>query len=399
MTTIPILRHQIKFINSKEVHTGLVAGYGSGKSIAGVIKTITKLMRYPGVNVAYYLPTYPLIRDIAYGNFSTYLKLFGVDFELNKSDKEFTTDFGVIKMRSMDNPQLIVGYEVGYSLIDEADILTKEKMQDAYIRIIGRNRKPLWDGSANSTDIVSTPDGFKWMYDYFVKQGKGYLIRARTEDNPYLPKSYIADLKDTYSDQQLAAYMNGEFVNLTSGSVVNSFDRNIHKTEKIAGNELILHIGVDFNVTNMSAVVHIKENGISYAVDEFTEIYDTNALIDAIKYRYPKNYIYIYPDASGQARKTVGADVTDIRLLQKAGFKIKVGKSNPRVKERVNEINRMLRNGKYFVNLSKCKNYVDALEQLSYKGGVPDKASGLDHIFDAGTYYVVRQSNKIVSMR
>jgi hypothetical protein len=149
----------------------------------------------------------------------------------------------------------------------------------------------------------------------------------------------------------------------------------------------------------MSAVVHIKENGISYAVDEFTEIYDTNALIDAIKYRYPKNYIYIYPDASGQARKTVGADVTDIRLLQKAGFKIKVGKSNPRVKERVNEINRMLRNGKYFVNLSKCKNYVDALEQLSYKGGVPDKASGLDHIFDAGTYYVVRQSNKIVSMR
>ena len=43
----------------------------------------------------------------------------------------------------------------------------------------------------------------------------------------------------------------------------------------------------------------------------------------------------------------------------------------------------------YYVNVAKCPKYTDALEQQVYdKFGMPDKSSGVDHVVDAGTYYL-----------
>ena len=67
---IEILRHQAEFIKSQSRHTGLVGGFRSGKSQAGVIKTITKKLAMPKVHLAYYLPTYPLIKDISFPKFA-----------------------------------------------------------------------------------------------------------------------------------------------------------------------------------------------------------------------------------------------------------------------------------------------------------------------------------------
>ena len=112
---IEILTHQAEFLKSNAIHTGLVAGFGSGKSIAATIKTIEKKKQYPNISVAYYLPTYSLIKDIAFPNFENYLQIMGISYDLNKSDKEFNTEYGKIIMRSIDSPEYIIGYEVGYS--------------------------------------------------------------------------------------------------------------------------------------------------------------------------------------------------------------------------------------------------------------------------------------------
>lgn len=42
----------------------------------------------------------------------------------------------------------------------------------------------------------------------------------------------------------------------------------------------------------------------------------------------------------------------------------------------------------YYVNTDKCPRYTESLEQQSYKGGVPDKSSGHDHLNDAGGYFI-----------
>ena len=131
---IELLEHQAEFINSEARHTGLVGGFRSGKSHSGVLKTIVKKLQLPKVDVAYYLPTYPLIKDIAFPKFVEVLTEQKIPYTLNKSDKDIITPYGRIIMRSMDNPELIVGYEVGYSLVDEADVLPKRKMQDVMIK-------------------------------------------------------------------------------------------------------------------------------------------------------------------------------------------------------------------------------------------------------------------------
>ena len=390
-TTIEVLPHQADFIESKERHTGLIAGYGSGKTLAGVYKTTIKKLKYPGIPVAYYLPTYGLIEDIAYPRFEEVFTAIGLSYQLNKSKHEFITPYGKFILRSLQNPERIVGYEVGYSLIDEADILETEKMTKVFKKILARNRKKLPNEDMNCLDVVSTPEGFKWAYNFFVKEAKDgrKIVKGKTQDNPFLPDDYIDSLMESHTENELLAYLGGEFVNLTSGNVYHTFDRFKNHSERVIKPTDVLHIGMDFNVTNMHAVIHVTDYKILTAVDEICKAYDTADMIRIIKERYPKRSIVIYPDASGDNRKTSGSD-TDILLLKKAGFKIEVDDSNPSVKDRITTVNAGFLDGNgnisYYINTKTCPVYTEGLEKIAYKKGAPDKEGGFDHVTEAGGY-------------
>lgn len=394
---VKVLKHQIAFIRSDYTHTGLVAGFGSGKSKAATFKTIDKKLAYPDINVAYYLPTYSLIKDIAIPNFQEELTRRGIPYRLNLSDKEFLTHFGKIILRSMDNPDVIVGYEVGYSLIDEADILPLAKMKDLFVKIVARNRKLLPDGKPNSIDLVSTPEGFGFMYEFFVKSNKDnrHLIRAKTTDNPFLPETYIETLKDIYSAEQLSAYINGEFVNITSGNVYRNFDRELNHSTRTIHEKDVLHVGMDFNITNMHGVVHVIDKE-PIAIEELVNLYDTAEMIDMMKRKYKGHTIVVYPDAAGAARNTSGK--SDIKLLKEAGFIVRNLAKNPFVRDRVNAMNTAFLNNKgertYKVNTNNCPRYVEALEQQTYRNGEPDKQGGLDHITEAAGYFIWQNVKK-----
>ena len=387
-----LLEHQAEFISSNFVHTGLVGGFRSGKSEAGVIKTVLKKLRYPGINVAYYLPTYGLIKDIAYPKFSAFLTAKGISYTLNKSDHEFVTAFGKIIMRSMDNPETIIGYEVGYSLIDEADILSTKHMNDVFIKAIARLSMPLPDGLPNCLDFVSTPEGFKFLYQFFVKNPheKKNLIHADTNNNPFISQSYIETLEMSYTPQQLEAYLKGQFVNLTSGTVYHHFDRKENHSDRELQPNDVLHIGMDFNITKMNAVIHVTDGKIKTAVAEIVNAYDTFEMCSLIKQKYPGRSIVIYPDASGDNRKSSGK--SDIAVLRDSGFQIRKASKNPFVKDRVNATNLAFKDIKgvrtYFINTNNCPVYTEATERQTYKNGEPDKSSGFDHITEAGGYFI-----------
>lgn len=393
MAIIELLKHQHEFIKSTKQHSVIVGGFRSGKTYAGVIKTIKKLIeiyqqtKTPS-NVAYYLPTYALVRGIAYPEFRKQLQVFNIEFQLKETHHEISTDYGTIIFKSMEDPSSIMGFEVGYSLIDEIDRVHRNKVEEAFHNIIARNSAQT-QSEYNPTDFVSTPEGFGFLYNFWKdnnENNKVELIRARTENNPYIHPEFVQSLKDQYSEHKLLAYLDGEFVNMTSGSVFSDYDINKHHTDKEVTESDVLHIGMDFNITNMSAVVHLFEGGIAYAVDEFTRYYDTHDLCQAIKQRYPMHRINIYPDASGNNRRSAGeSDFTEIRKFK---FNLLSLSKNSLVKDRVNTTNMTFRQGKYLVNKNKCPNYSEALMQLAYKNNEPDKSSGFDHLTDAGTYYI-----------
>jgi hypothetical protein len=384
--------NQQQFIKSKYLHTGIVGGYQSGKTTVASVKCICHLLQFPKVPIAYYLPTYRLFKDALIPKFTQLFSEINIPFTHHQGDSKIITPYGEIWMRSMDNPDSIVSYSVGYSLVDEVDVVHPNIREDAMKRIASRNS--FMKGAPNQIDFVSTPEGFAYMYNFFEKNHNEnkLLLRLKTNDNAdNLADGYIQGLREQYTEEQLKAYLNGEFVNLTSGTVYYKFDRRVNHIDKIAGKNDTLYVGMDFNVGNMSAVVHIIETK-PIAVDELTKVFDTEQMCSILREKYPTNHIIVYPDASGSQRNTATTK-TDIGIIKQAGFSVRSKSTNPIVNDRVKNMNRMFCNGKneigYLINTHRCPEYTEALERMPYdKNGVPDKSSGFDHITDAAGYFV-----------
>jgi hypothetical protein len=388
---------QYDFVAAGEQFPAFVGGFGSGKTHAAVCRSIARKLQYPGQSVAYYLPTYDMVRTIGFPRFGEVMEEMSLPRKFNKTDA--TIDFGPwgqVMFRTMDTPERIIGYEVADSLVDELDTLPLVKAQEAWNKIIGRNRQKKPDGSLNTVGVATTPEGFRFVYDRWVKNAApGYrLIRAPTQSNEkHLPDGYIASLEATYPSNLLAAYIAGEFVNLTAGSVYPEFDRALNSSSETIKEGETLHVGMDFNVAHGAAVVHVLRGDDPHAVAELTEVFDTPAMIGLLKRDYAGHPIMIYPDASGGNRKSNNASESDLSLLKAAGFRICVNAANPAVKDRVLSANAMIHKvgaRRYRVNPQTCPQLVESLEKQAYnKNGEPDKSGGLDHIIDAATYFVV----------
>ena len=398
---------QNQLVNSSARFPAMVAGFGAGKTQALMLRTL-KLIFGEGQDIAYYLPSYPLVRTIAYPRFGEMLDNLGVPWHLNKAEHTIQVNGKTIIFRTMDNPDAIVGYEVGDSMVDELDTLPKDKARDAWNKIIARNRQKKKVG-INTVAVGTTPEGFRFVYEKWAKDPtESYeLIKAPTYSNKKnLPDGYIEALRETYPSNLLQAYLEGEFVNLTAGVVYTNYDRNLCNTDVVAKDGEPLHIGMDFNVNNMAAGIHVMRSGIAYAVDEIIGAADTPAVINIIKSRYPNHAVIVYPDASGAAVSSTNASMSDIKMLKNEGFSINAPRKNGRIRDRVAAVNKALcdpqGNRLYFVNVEKCPNIALGLEQQAYdKNGEPDKTGGFDHLNDGVGYFIVRQFpitfNRIIS--
>lgn len=398
---MPFTPTQQDFVYSTDAYPAFVGGFGSGKTAAAIARIMRLKRMCPNQDVAYYLPTYGLVEDIAYKRFPAMFDRLGFRYKLNRQAARFSTDIGDIIFRTMDNPDRIVGFEVAHSILDELDTLPIEKARNVWNKVIARNRQKAFTESGraipNTVAVSTTPEGFRFVHERWVKnKAPGYeLFRAKTMDNAAnLPDGYIDNLRNSYPSQLLAAYLDGEFVNLTAGSVYPEFDRALNATSETINERETLHIGCDFNVTKMSAVINVLRGDEPHAVMEITDVFDTPAMARIIKERYRDkgHSIMVYPDASGNGRRSNNASESDIAILKQHGFQVCVNPTNPAVKDRVLSMNRMLHNDgvrRYRVNPQHCPQLVESLEKQAYdKNGEPDKSAGWDHILDAAGYFI-----------
>ena len=387
---------QYKYITSLAKFPAMVAGFAAGKTEAAIMRSVFGLLGNPGFNRGFYEPTYDLIRMIAWPRFEAFLSNANIPYKLHKSpiNQISVAGYGNIFFRSMDNPTRIVGYEHADADIDELDTLKKDDAAYVWRQVIARNRQKKPTGQ-NTVGVTTTPEGFRFVYETWKKEAKpGYeIIQAPTRSNPYLPDGYIESLQDIYPAQLLSAYLEGNFVNLTSGTVYASYNRTAHDSKETIKPGEPLFIGCDFNVTKQAATVYVQRDGgrVWHAVNELVNMYDTPEMVRIIQGRWQSqgHKIYIYPDASGGSRKSVNASISDIALLELAAFVVRSKPSNPAVKDRVMSTNAAFEAGRLRVNATACPNVATCFEQQSYKNGEPDKSSGDDHQNDASTYPIV----------
>lgn len=413
---------QAEFYNSKAKATAAVAGYGSGKTEVTMFRLISSAVEYPEGDWLYCAPTLPLIKDILWAKLSEFLPQINVNYEVNKSESiVYLKGYGKIFCRSMDNPDRIVGFQVVDAFLDEIDILPLEKAMSVYMKVKARCRQKVVDRKKsngtkhykkNQIFISTTPEGFRGTYELFKRNPAPdtKLIQMSTHSNRHnLPDDYIDDLKANYPPQLIAAYLEGEFVNLNAAGVWTSFDvkESNFSTEIIAGEEL--HIGQDFNVGRGCAVIWVFRDlppdheknptdtnlRVMVAVGEVVDSFDTPDTIRVLDQHYPKHLFkdrIIYPDATGNNRKSVNATLTDIALMRHAGFTIRQQNINPPIKDRVMSANAAFCNAagvrKAFVDIKKCPQLAEGLLQQAYdKNGLPEKGEGKgDDMTDAATY-------------
>jgi hypothetical protein len=404
-------RPQARFLALPHKFRGFVAGFGSGKTRAGGAALCSHAWEWPKVNSGYFAPTYAQIRDIFYPSIEESAFDWGLTCDIHESNKEVHlysagTYRSTILCRSMEKPGDIVGFKIGHAVVDELDVMKMNKAELAWRKIIARMRYSV-DGLKNGVDVTTTPEGFKFVYQQFVKlvRDKPHLahlyglIHASTYENAKnLPDDYISSLMASYPPQLIQAYIRGLFTNLTSGSVYPNFDRKLNHTDETIREDETLHIGMDFNVLNMTAAVSVIRDGLPRTLEELTKVRDTPTMAALIKERYREkgHTVIVYPDASGKNTSSKNASESDLSILRQAGFTMSVNASNPAVKDRINAVDAMTLNAegrrRWLVNTDNCPALTEAQEQQAWgMNGEPDKTTGHDHPNDAIGYFLVKR--------
>lgn len=400
---------QARFLALPHKFRAFVAGFGSGKTWVGSAGLCQHAWEFPRINAGYFAPTYPMIRDIFYPTIEEVAEDWGLSARVKKADHEVAIYSGrtyrtTIICRSMDDPGKIVGFKIGHALVDELDVMKLPQAETAWRKIIARMRQKA-DGLRNGIDVTTTPEGFQFVYSQWVKAlrekpelAKLYgMVQASTYENgKNLPEGYIESLRASYPPQLIQAYLKGQFVNLTSGAVYPNFDRRLNHTDDEIKPGDVLHIGMDFNVLKMAAVVFVVRSGQPHAVAELVNVRDTPTMARMLKDRYKDHQVVVYPDASGGNTSSKNASESDLSILRQAGFQVRVNAANPAVKDRVASVNALILNDRgerrLKVNTRLCPTFTESLEQQAYdKNGEPDKTTGHDHTNDAGGYFLVHE--------
>jgi PBSX family phage terminase large subunit len=400
---IELLKHQLEFCNDYDTkYLGLVGGYGCGKTFSFCVKTVLLASVNYGFRGVIMEPNFGMVKRTLIPEMERTLELMQVPYDFKISDMKFTLHFEEgsteVMCLSAENYRRMAGLNLAFFGVDEVDTIKKDIATSMWRMGMSRLR----EGRIYQGFTSSTPEGFNFLYDFFVGENESgnktdrKLIKGKTRDNPFIPDEFIQSLLDNYPPNLIKSYLEGDFTNLTSGTIYYAFDRKLNHTDLTINDfkGYPLHIGQDFNIGKCASVVHVIKDGLPLAVDEIMGAKNTEEVIKQIKSRYPNRKITIYPDASGRNEKTSAAQ-SDLTMLKQAGFELNYSNKNPYVKDRVNSMNAMFcsANGKrrYLINTKACPTYTRALEQQVYnKVGEPDKSHDQDHPNDAAGYFINR---------
>ena len=384
-----LTKPQKKVISNEARFRVLITGRRFGKTFLA-INELAKFASKPNQRVWYVAPTYRQAKAICWNVLKEKMIYHKWVKNINHSDLTITLkNNSTITLRGSDNEQSLRGVGLNFLCIDEfADV-----SQEAWFEVL----RPTLSDTKGHALFCGSPRGFgNWSYELF-KQGETNKewasFKYTTIEGGNVDEDEVEQAKQDLDIRTFQQEYEATFVNY-SGMIYYNFSRESNIIEKYEKETAVLHIGLDFNVDPMSAVVCIIVNETIMVVDEI-QIYSSNTqeMCDEIKNRYKNKQIVVYPDPSARQRKTSAGGFTDLSILKNAGFDVKCKNTAPLIRDRINAVNAKLKNvnGKNSLFIVKsCKNVIKSIERQIYKEGthVPDKDSGYDHMNDALGYLI-----------
>jgi phage terminase large subunit-like protein len=229
-------KRQRAFLTAPERMRLYIGGIKAGKTFAGALEVLRQPAGSVGMVVA---PTYTMLKDASFKTFRRVTDDQLID-SLNRSDLKATLCNGTeVLFRSADKPERLRGPNLGWVWLDEG-AYCKAETWDVLLGRISLDPGRIW--------VTTTPRGQNWLYDVFGPENRGEdyaLIRARTEENPHLPRNRIRDLRSRYTQKQARQELAGEFVAEGGGGVFQTEWIEEHRTSEAPDNAERVVIGVD----------------------------------------------------------------------------------------------------------------------------------------------------------
>tara|TARA_R100001440_G_scaffold4268_2_gene9806 strand:- start:1510 stop:2748 length:1239 start_codon:yes stop_codon:yes gene_type:complete len=367
----------------------VVAGRRFGKTYLA-INELAKFARYPNRRVLYIATTYRQAKNVILNDLIQFLSEKHWVKKINHSDLEITLVNGsVIALRSSDNREALRGTKWNFIVFDEFASMDPE----TYYSVL----RPTLSDTGGHALFIGTPFGRNHFWEIYNNAGAldDWSSHTYTTLNGgQVPPEEIEAAKRDLDERTFNQEYNATFED-ARGIIAYAFDKENIATAPELSSSNALHIGMDFNTDNFSACVMLQMKDHLHVIDEIMLMgASTNDMCKEIQLRYGVGrQIFVYPDASGNQRKTSAGGLTDHLILHNAGFKVRTPKINPPVKDAIAAVNSRLRSTSGEIKLHidpKCKHTLDSLNKFSYKEGsrIPDKTSGYDHMFDALKYCV-----------
>lgn len=320
--------------------------------------------------------------------------------------------------------------ELSWAIVEELTENDEEdEMAIKYLRMrVGR----LPHIRKNWIMYLTNPDGpSHFAYEYFdigkrfAKNFTGlpltrHVYFSRTEDNKFLPKTYIDQLKENLDERLARRMLYGEWVELTKDQIYYSYGEHNFKNEEYEIRpELPIAICHDFNIGQgkpMSACLaqyHPESDTFHFFDEVIVDGADTEAIMDEMASRELLDFnvpeYLIFGDATGES-KSANSKKSNYDIIigflshhrtnsgRHIYFSKQVPKSNPPIRERHNIVNAYCKNafGKTRLYVyKKCQTLHKGMRLTELKSGgqyIEDDSKPYQHVTTALGYYVHRVS-------
>lgn len=404
MYNATLFRHQEAFIAAVRKYTDitytfLIGGFGCGKSASVVYLCLFLIQAYKGYYVTFGIVgvSIKLLHQTVLKDLRSALNQGGINYTENVMKGTFVVGTVTFIYLPMSSPDEIYAYNFNGVLIDELDETPAEHVMPIIKAVQERARiilpeTPLMKARDPFITISTTAQGLGGTYmlvEYFKQKGIGYIkIRGRTQDNTSLSPKQLQNLQRLYTPEEARAFLEGEFVNLSTGRVYYEFDPRQHiYTPFTVRDTDCIYVGQDMNTGYNAAVAVIARANVLYIVRTFHWASPGEAP-RLLRKEFPHNKIYLIPDSSG---KEILAGYKE--ELDEYDIDISWDKTNPPITERVLAVNKAFRLKQLYVfdGLNKLKM---CLETRDFDDqGKPRKGKGpdaLDHEADAMEYAIWR---------
>jgi len=391
---------QLRYLLDWE-HRFFIVSAGRRSRNLGKRKLLFKALENPGHRYIMGAPTVDQADEIFWEN----LKQDTHYFRIYKNDTKkyvILKNGARIRVVGLDKAERIEGAECDGMLITEMGNV-KEEVWKEHLR-------PMLADTGGFALLDGVPEGKNFYYDLALHAAGNALPKTEPIEGAYgengewvfytwfsrdvLNQAEIEDLKNTTDPRTFRQEYEGSFESYEGLAYWAFSKKNLRMVERDPIKPI--HIGMDFNVDPMTAVVcHVMGDEIHQFGEFWLQNSNTNEMCRAIRDKYPVERIIIYPDATGYARSTQ-SEISDIAMLKQHGFEIRAHHKNPAVKDRINAVNSKMSDSSgrvhYFVNPKNCPKTLNDLNRVET---LPDgrlnktqEKQQLTHISDALGYLI-----------